>query len=134
MSIDHRKAAKNLREAVLDDSNLSASDLRKRLTDEGVDVDRFLKRADEAFRRGLQEGVRQQAAQERARRAVLKGSMFGQLAGKSRDALLALYEAATAGNYGAETMARCRNKDTQAMSDEELRSWLEDIERLDRGK
>ena len=113
---------------------LSAADIRKHLADEGVDVDRFLKRADEAFRKGLQEAVKQEAAQERARRAVLKGSLFGQLAGKGRETLLALYEAATAGQYGVEAMARCRNKNAQGMSEEELRSWLEDIERLNRGE
>lgn len=134
MSTDYRKAAKNLRDAVSDSSHLSAAELRKKLTEEGVNVDAFLSRADAAFRTGLQEGIRQQSAQAKARAAVLRGTLFGSLVGKSREALIALYEAATAGNYGSEAMARCRNKRAEALTDDELRSWLEDIERLNAGK
>jgi hypothetical protein len=132
MKPDYRKAAKNLRDAILDNSHLSAENLRKKLTDEGVDVNRFLARADEAFRKGLQENVKRQAAQAKARAAVLKGSMFGQLVGKARSELLALCQAASMGQYGAAIRARCRNKNAEAMTDEELRSWLEDIERLNK--
>jgi len=134
MSADYRKAAKNLRDAVMDNSHLSAPELRQKLTEEGVDVDQFLNRVDVAFRQGVQEGVRLKSAQAKARAAVLKGTLFGSLVGKSREALIALYEAATAGNYGAEAMARCRNKRAEALTDDELRSWLEDIERLNAGK
>ena len=130
MKPDYRKGAKNLREAVVDNSHLSAAELRKKLSDEGVDVNRFLARADEAFRKGLQEGVKEQAMQAKARAAVLRGSMFGQLTGKVRSELLALHQAAQMGQYGAATRARCRNKNADDMTDDELRSWLEDIERL----
>ena len=130
MKPDYRKAAKSIREAVADNSHLSVEEIRKKLSDEGVDVNRFLARADEAFRKGLQEGVKSQAAQAKARAAVLRGSVFGQLAGKARVELLALYQAASMGQYGAATRARCRNKNAEEMTDEELRSWLEDIERL----
>jgi len=132
MKPDYRKAAKNLREAVVDNSHLSAEELRKKLSDEGVDVNRFLARADEAFRKGLQQGVKAQATQAKAQAAVLKGSIFGQLAGKVRSELLALHHAAQMGQYGAATRARCRNKNAEEMTDDELRSWLEDIERLNR--
>src|ERR1043165_4918047 len=130
MKPDYRKAAKNLRDAVVDNSHLTTADVRKKLSEEGVDVTRFLTRADEAFRRGLQEGVKAEAAQGKARAAVLKGSMFGQLAGKVRSELMALHQAAQMGQYGAATRARCRNKNAEDMTDDELRSWLEDIERL----
>ena len=134
MNTDYSKAAQKLRDAVSDNSHMSAADLRKKLTEEGVNVDQFLAMADVAFRHGLQEGVRQQSAQAKARAAVLKGTLFGSLVGKSREALIALYESATAGNYGSEAMARCRNKNAEALTDDELRSWLEDIERLNSGK
>jgi len=55
MKPDYRKAAKSIREAVADNSHLSVEEIRKKLSDEGVDVNRFLARADEAFRKGLQE-------------------------------------------------------------------------------
>lgn len=130
MKPDYHKAGKNLREAVLDNSHLSAAELQKKLSEEGVDVKRFLAGADEAFRKGLQRGMKAKAAQAKARSAVLKGSLFGDLGGKVRAELLALCQAASLGQYGAPIRARCRNKNAEAMTDEELRSWLEDIERL----
>jgi hypothetical protein len=130
MKPDYRKAAKNLRDAVVDNSHLSAEEIRKELTDEGVDVNRFLVKVDESFGKNLQDKMKQEAAQAKARAAVLKGSLFGQLVGKARTELLALYEAASMGQYGAATRARCRNKNADEMTDDELRSWLEDIERL----
>ena len=63
MKPDYRKAGKNLRESVLDNSHLSAAELRKQLSDEGVDANKFLAKADEAFRKGLQQGVKAQATQ-----------------------------------------------------------------------
>lgn len=130
MKPDYRKAGKNLREAVLDNSHMSAADLQKKLSDEGVDVKRFLAGANEAFRKGLQSGMKAKAAHAKARSAVLKGSVFGNLKGMIRTDLLALCQAASAGQYGTAIRARCRNKNAEAMTDEELRSWLEDIERL----
>jgi hypothetical protein len=130
MKPDYRKAGKNLRQAVLDNSHMSAAELQKKLGDEGVDVKRFLAGADEAFRKGLQRGMKAKAAHAKARSAVLKGSLFGDLGGKVRVELLAFVQAASVGQYGAATRARCRNKNAEAMTDDELRSWLEDIERL----
>jgi hypothetical protein len=130
MKPDYRKAGQNLREAVLDNSHMTAAELQKKLSDEGVDVKKFLAGTEEAFRKGLQRGMKAKAAQAKARSAVLKGSLFGDLAAKARVDLLALCQAASGGQYGAAIRARCRNKNAEAMTDEELRSWLEDIERL----
>ena len=130
MKPDYRKAGQNLRQAVLDNSHMAAEELRKKLSDEGVDVKRFLVGVDAAFRKGLQQGMKARAVSAKGRSAVYKGSLFGQLADKARGELLALYEAASLGQYGAATSARCRNKNAEALTDSELRSWLEDIERL----
>lgn len=130
MKPDYRKAGKNLREAVLDNSHMSAVELEKKLSDEGVDVKRFLAGANEAFRKGLQRGMKAKAAHAKARSAVLKGSVFGNLDGKLRPDLLALCQAAMGGQFGSAIRARCRNKNADALTDDELRSWLEDIERL----
>jgi hypothetical protein len=130
MKPDYRKAGKNLEEAILDNSHMSMAELQKEVSDKGVDVKRFLAGADEAFRKGLQGGMKAKAAHAKARSAVLKGSVFGNLAGKVRADLLVLCQAASAGQYGTAIRARCRNKNAEALTDEELRSWLEDIERL----
>lgn len=134
MSTDYQKAAQSLEKALLEDSNLSAAELRKKLSDEGVDVNKFLKRFDEAFRKGLQARVKRGAQEAKARTVAARGSLFGSLVGKSFDEMLALFRAATAGQYGGEAMARCRNKSPEAMTEGELRSWLEDIEKLNGGK
>lgn len=130
MKPDYRKAGRNLRQAVLDNSHMSVAELQEKLSEEGVDVKQFLAGADEAFRRGLQRGMKAKAAQAKACSAVLKGSVFGELAGKARVELLALCQAASLGQYGTAIRARCRNKNAKEMTDEELRTWLEDIERL----
>jgi hypothetical protein len=130
MKPDYRKAGKNLEEAVLDNSHMSATELETKLTGQGVDVNKFLAGADAAFRKGLQRGMKAKAAHAKARSAVLRGSVFGDLGGKLRADLLALCQAASVGQYGTAIRARCRNKNAEAMTDEELRSWLEDIERL----
>ena len=130
MKPDYRKAGKNLRDAALDNSHMSPAELQKKLGDEGVDVKKFLAGADEAFRKGLQRGMKAKAAQAKARASVLKGSVFGALAGKARAELLALCQGASVGQYGAAIRARCRNKNAEEMTDEELRSWLEDVEQL----
>jgi hypothetical protein len=130
MKPDYRKAGKYLEEAALDNSHMSAAELERTLSDKGVDVKRFLAGADEAFRKGVQRGVKAKAAHAKARAAVLKGAVFGDLGGKLRADLLALCQAASAGQYGTAIRARCRNKNAEALTDEELRSWLEDIERL----
>jgi hypothetical protein len=130
MKPDYRKAGKNLEEAVLDNSHMSAAELEKSLSDKGVDVKRFLAGANDAFRKGLQRGIKAKAAQAKAQAVVLKGSLFGDLGGKVRVELLALTQAALGGQFGSAIRARCRHKNAEAMTDEELRSWLEDIERL----
>ena len=132
MKPDYQKAAKKLREAVVDNSHLSVDEIRKKLTDEGVDVRGFLARADGAFRKGLQESIRQKVSRAKAQASVMRGSIFGQIVGKARPDLVALFQAASLGQYGAATRARCRNKNAESMTDEELRSWLEDIERMNR--
>ena len=130
MKPDYRNAGKNLRKAVLDNSHMSVAELQKKLSDERVDIKRFLAGADEAFRKGLQRGMQAKVARAKARSAVLKGSLFGDLARKMRADLLALCQAASAGQYGSAIRARCRNKNAEGLTDGELRSWLEDIERL----
>ena len=130
MTTKYQKAAQNLEKVLLEDSNLSAPELRKKLADEGVNVDQFLKRFDAAFRKGVQSKAKREASEAKSRAAAVRGSRFGHLVDKTRQELLLLIQAAKAGQFGAELLARCRNKDASAMTDDELRSWLEDIEKL----
>jgi len=133
MSTNYQKAAQNLEKALLEDSNLTEPQLRQKLSEEGVDVDRFLKRFDATFRKGIQAKAKHEAVEAKTRASAARGSLFGRIV-ETRENLLALVREATAGRFGAEVMARCRNKDTNAMSDNELRSWLEDIEKLNANK
>jgi hypothetical protein len=129
MSADYRKAAKNLHDAILDNSHLTAEELRKNLADEGVNVEKFLDRVNSTFRKGLQAQAKQQAVQAKEAARATRGSIFGDLGHKSRSELLSVFKQLAAGVFGTELTARCRNKNAEEMTDEELRSWLEDIER-----
>jgi hypothetical protein len=130
MSTDHKKAALNLEAVLLNESDVSPDQLRKQLSDEGVDVTKFLSRLDTSYRKGLQADAKKKASLAKARAQASRGSLFGDLLGKPRAELIAFVQAALKGQYGAEAMARCRNKTPEQMSDDEIRSWLEDIEHL----
>ena len=133
MSTNYQKAAQNLERALLEDTNLTEAELRQKLSGEGVDVDGFLKRFDATFRKSIQARAKQEAVEAKARAFAARGSLFGRIV-ETRENLLALVQEAIAGRFGAEVMARCRNKDPNEMSDNELRSWLEDIEKLNASK
>ena len=74
--------------------------------------------------------LRRAAEQEQASRTSAPG-FLGQLTTMSRDAMLAVFERVANGDFGTKystaALARCRNKDASGLTDEELRSWLEDI-------
>lgn len=133
MSTNYQKAARNLERVLLEDSNLTEAELRQKLSGEGVEVDGFLKRFDAVFRKGVQARAKQEAMEAKTRAMAARGSLFGRIV-ETRENLLMLVQEAITGRFGAEVTARCRNKDTKAMSDNELRSWLEDIEKLSANK
>lgn len=130
MSTNYRKAIENMEESLLQDDNLPASEIRKKLQEEGVDVQKFLTKFDDVFRKGVQQRAKEEAIVAKAKSDSNRGTIFGDLILKGREELLAFWEAAMEGKYGIHVKARCRNKNATSMTDEEIRSWLQDIEKL----
>lgn len=134
MDTNDNQTARKLEDALLDDGDLSFAELRKTLESEGVDVGKFLSKADSAYAAGCRAQFKAQANAAKLRAELAQGSMFGVLEFKSRSELLDLFLAAVKGKFGGEAMARCRNKTADMMSESELRSWLEDIEKISASK
>jgi hypothetical protein len=129
MSKDYKKAIRNLESLLADDSHLSVEDLRKELTDDGVNVNAFLTRFEGAVRKGLQYQMKKAAENDQAKLSLKQ--IFGDLGEKSKAELEKLFEDVRQGLFGEHLKqaanARCRNKTDKDTSETELRSWLEDI-------
>lgn len=117
-------------EAFLTDDSLSKKDAVKELRMQRVDTEALFDRVQRIVREGYSTQLRLAAEQEQASRESAPG-FLAQLATMSRDAMLAVFEKVANGEFGSEyqtaALARCRNKDASGLTDEELRSWLEDI-------
>jgi hypothetical protein len=117
-------------EAFLTDDSLSKKDAMKELRLQGVDPEALFARVQRIVREGYSTQLRLVAEQEKLSRASAP-SFLDQLAAMSRDAMLAVFERVANGDFGSEyrtaALARCRSKDASGLTDEELRSWLEDI-------
>lgn len=128
MSDESSDLIRNLDRLLFENTGETAADVRSRLEAEGVDVDGLVSRvkraAGEAYRRTLTEA----AEHERVRMAQAVGSVFGDLAKLARQELVELVRAAAAGRYGADVMARCRNQQAENLSEDDLRTLLQDIE------
>ncbi len=126
---DPKKRLSDLEEFLADTEGESKEDVVAELRANKVNVNQFFSRVQQT----VQEGYRKQlqglaAAQQEAE--VSPGFLAG-LTQMSRDAMLAFFERVRKGEYGGEyreaALARCRNKDASELTDEELRSWLEDV-------
>jgi len=128
MSTNYVKMLKNYEKVLFDDVVETPAEIQHRLEAEGVNVKGFVEQvkaaAGEAYRQRLIIEARE--AQAEAKKS--KGSVFGDLVGYSRAQLLDLIKAASGGGYGQIAMARCRNQKPDELSEEDLRTLLEDIE------
>ena len=101
------------------------ADLRKL----GVNVDSFLARVEATVQQGYSQQLHALAENQWAQ--VRPGPTFLEgLASMSRKAMLECFERLRNGELGDKyrdlALARCRNKDASELTDDELRSWLED--------
>jgi len=101
------------------------ADLRK----SGVDVGSFLARVEATVQQGYSQQLR--ALAEKQRTHDRSGPTFlDGLASMSRQAMLECFERLRNGEFGDRyrdlALARCRNKDASELTDDELRSWLDD--------
>jgi hypothetical protein len=123
------KRLEKLEEFFANTENEPVADLLKELRAQGVDTERFSRRVNEVVESAYSAGLRALAAKEQ--QTSSSPSFITSAAGKTREAMLALFEQLREGAFGAQyqqaALARCRSKAAQELTDEELRSWLEDI-------
>jgi hypothetical protein len=123
------KRLSELEEFLADTSGESTAETRRFLRSQGVDTTKFFRRVQQTVEEGYSEQLRALATLEQERKTA--ASYLGQLAGMPREAMLAFFDNLRKGELGGRNqeaaLARCRNKDASELSDDELRSWLEDI-------
>jgi hypothetical protein len=132
MSENYRKPLENLDLFLADTEGQTTEEIAKELKDQGVDVEEFLSKVKSVVRKGYQGQVRAAAATERQAAIQRVRGRFGDLATKTKEELLSLITAIQAGAFGATlsttAVARFRNRNNTSLSEEDLRSWLEDLD------
>jgi hypothetical protein len=134
MKDDPIQTVRRLEDSLIETSGESTADLRKELEATGVDVNRFLTRLRGVVRKGYQHQMRLQSEATTARANSAVGSIFGDLTSLAGAQLRELMAKVLGGGYGSvvQSAARCRNYEGNELTDDELRSWLQDIEKLAR--
>lgn len=128
MSKNHVKMLKNLDKVLFDDAGETPAEVRQRLEAEGVDVKGLVARVKAAAAEAYRERLVAEARQAQVEAGKAKGKVFGNLVGLGREKLLELIQTAANGGFGPVATARCRNQKPDQLSDEDLRTLLEDIE------
>jgi hypothetical protein len=130
MKKDQRKALQNLETFLTRNNELSKDDLKAELSANGVDVEAFRQRIQTTVRKGWQFQQREIAEREEQQARGNRREQFGDIRAMTKDDLTNIFEQIRAGVFGAEykeaALARCRNQ-SDAFSEDELRSWLADI-------
>lgn len=103
-----------------------AADLRKA----GIDTDAFLMRANKVMQEQYRKHLHELAEEEQHIARVVP-SLFADVASMDREELLMSFATLQNGSMGdaykEAALAHFRNKDTAELSDDDLRSWLQDI-------
>jgi len=132
MSKNYRKALENLDLFLADTEGQTPEEVAKELKDQGVDVEKFLTNIKGVVRKGYQGQLKAAAAAERQSTVRYRRGRFGDLATKTKKELLSIIAEVQAGIFGTAlgqaAVARFRNRDNTTLSEEDLRSWLEDLD------
>ena len=117
-------------EAFLIADALSKKDAVKELRMQGINTEALFDRVQRIVREGYSTQLRLVAEKEQSSRTSAP-DFLSQLATMPRDAMVTMFKRVADGEFGSNyrtaALARCRNKDASGLTDEELRSWLEDI-------
>jgi len=131
MKNKYRKALENLDMFLADTQGDSGNTVSEQLQAEGVNVERFLSDLNDIVRKGYQKSLRDISSEEREAIQLRASSRFGGLT-QTKEQMLKLVARVQRGEFGEalsqRAIARCRNQDPAKLSEEDLRSWLEDID------
>jgi hypothetical protein len=128
--MNNRDRLSDLEDILAEVQHQSAEEIASDLKKAGIDTDRFLARANNAMQTQYRSHLRKLADAERDREVVTP-AFFAHLPTMDREEMLLSFASLRDGtmgiNYKEAALARCREKDATQLSDEELRSWLNDI-------
>jgi hypothetical protein len=134
MKKTYRKSMENLDLFLGDTEGQSTEAVTEELKAQGTDVAKFLNDVNALVRRGYQGSLRDVAASERAEGDRNRKSRFAGLV-ETKEQMLLMIARLQSGEFGPNlrerAAARCRNQDPSKLSEEDLRSWLDDIEALE---
>lgn len=112
---------------------LSKVDAIKFLKEHGVDTTAFFEAIEATVQQGYSKQLREIAEQQKAARAIAPETL-AKIGSMTRQAMLSFFEDLTRGQFGqgyqSAALARCRNKSPSDFTDEELRTWIEDVQEL----
>jgi hypothetical protein len=128
MSEQDAKMVKRLDALLLEEGPETPAQVRERLEREGVNVKAIVERVKANAGAAYREILAENAKQRKVEKAGTIGSIFGNLANLKREQLINLLRDAANGAFGSAVMARCRNQDAENLSEEDLRTLLQDIE------
>ena len=99
----------------------------------GINTDALIAKVRATVQKGFSTKLKEIAEREKAQTSQ-KPNRFENLATLTREAMLQLVEQLRSGAMGAgfqqAVIARCRNKQPTELTEEELRTWLEDLGEL----
>lgn len=123
------KRLESLEDFLADTEGEPQAETLRELRAQGVDTKQFFQRVQKTVDEGYSRQLRELAAREQQRQTT--PSFLDSLSEMGRAAMLDCFErirsGALGGRYQQAAVARFRNKDASELTDEELRSWLEDI-------
>lgn len=130
MSDSFNKRIDALEAMLADNEHQTKAEAMSELQARAADAEHFLSRVKRAVQDGYSIQLRLLAERQQAAQSATPGFLAG-IANMSRGAMLEVFEKLRNGGFGAEyreaALARCRNKDASELTDEEMRSWLEDV-------
>ena len=131
MKKNYRKALEKLELFLADTEGQDTDAVAEELKAQGTDVSLFLSDVNALVRKGYQTSLKEIATSEREEAIRSKTSRFTGLA-ETKEQMLRLIARIQSGEFGLglreRAIARCRNQDPATLSEEDLLSWLEDID------
>ncbi len=122
-----------LEQALASHDNETKEQTIANLKTKGINTDALMAKVRATVQKGYSSKLKVMAEREQ-RQILQKPNRFGNLATLTREAMLQLVEQLRSGTRGAgfqqAIVARCRNKQPADLTEDELRTWLEDLGEL----
>jgi hypothetical protein len=122
-----------LEQALASHDNETKEQTIANLRAKGINTDALIAKVRATVQKGYSTKLKEIAEREKSQTSQ-KPNRFGNLATLTREAMLQLVEQLRSGARGAgfqqAVVARCRNKQPTELTEDELRTWLEDLGEL----